>query len=109
MKKRTKILIIVSILLVFAIIGFFSLVIYLDRKIGVHTFTIAEISDKLIYAGNIFGGANYSYEFDEVILQDEDLNEIDKTSVNLGDYVYLFLKEDKYNFSGNTTYYCKVN
>ena len=109
MKKRTKILIIVSILLVFAIIGFFSLVIYLDRKIGVNTFTIAEISDKLIYAGNIFGGANYSYEFDEVILQDEDLNEIDKTSVNLGDYVYLFLKEDKYNFSGNTTYYCKVN
>lgn len=109
MKKRTKILIIVSILLVFAIIGIFSLVIYLDRKIGVHTFTIAEISDKLIYAGNIFGGANYSYEFDEVILQDEDLNEIDKTSVNLGDYVYLFLKEDKYNFSGNTTYYCKVN
>lgn len=109
MKKRTKILIIVSILLVFAIIGFFSLVIYLDRKIGVHTFTIAEISDKLIYAGNIFGGANYSYEFDEVILQDEDLNEIDKTSVNLGDYVYLFLKEDKYNFSGNTTYFCKVN
>ena len=109
MKKRTKILIIVSILLVFAIIGIFSLVIYLDRKIGVHTFTIAEISDKLIYAGNIFGGANYSYEFDEVILQDEDLNEIDKTSVNLGDYVYLFLKEDKYSFSGNTTYYCKVN
>lgn len=109
MKKRTKILIIVSILLVFAIIGIFSLVIYLDRKIGVHTFTIAEISDKLIYAGNIFGGANYSYELDEVILQDEDLNEIDKTSVNLGDYVYLFLKEDKYNFSGNTTYYCKVN
>lgn len=109
MKKRTKILIIVSILLVFAIIGIFSLVIYLDRKIGVHTFTIAEISDKLIYAGNIFGGANYSYEFDEVILQDEDLNETDKRSVNLGDYVYLFLKEDKYNFSGNTTYYCKVN
>ena len=109
MKKRTKILIIVSILLVFAIIGIFSLVIYLDRKIGVHTFTIAEISDKLIYAGNIFGGANYSYEFDEVILQDEDLNEIDKTSVNLGGYVYLFLKEDKYNFSRNTTYYCKVN
>lgn len=109
MKKRTKILIIVSILLVFAIIGIFSLAVYLDRKIGVHTFTIAEISEKLIYAGNIFGGANYSYNLDEVILQDEDLNEIDKASVNLGGYVYLFLKEDKYNFSRNTTYYCKVN
>ena len=26
-----------------------------------------------------------------------------------GRYNALFLKEDKYNFSGNTTYYCKVN
>ena len=109
MKKRTKIIIIVSILLIFAIIGIFSLVIYLDRKIGVHTFTIAEISDKLIYAGNVFGGANYSYDFDDIILQDENFNEIDKSSVTSGSYVYLYLKEDTYNFYGNTTYFCKVN
>lgn len=109
MKKRTKRIIIVSVLLIFAIIAIFSLTVFLYEKIGIHTITIVENDgDNIVYAGSK-KGVSYKFELDNVIFRDANLNEIDKTNVNVGDYIYLYIKDGYYNYCDNTTYYCKVN
>lgn len=108
MKKKTKILII-SILIIIAVIAIFSLVIYLYHKIGVNTSIFVNCYDgRIIKTANMVK-KNASYKLDEVILKDLNLNEIDKNQVQIGDYIYLFIKNDNtYYYLDNTNYYCKV-
>lgn len=108
MKKRTKRIIIVTILLIFAIIAIFSLTVFLYEKIGINTMTIVENDgDNIIYGANKFGQGG-TFNFKDIILMDLNLNEIDKNSVKVGDNIYLYIKSDYRYFCNNTAYYSKV-
>ena len=109
MKKRTKIIIVVSILIVIAIIGIFNLVVYLDRKIGVNIVTVVDIYDNRIVHAAVATERNIGYPLDDVIIKDLNLNEIDRANVQAGDYIYLYVKEDNTGFyCSSTNYYCRV-
>lgn len=107
MNKKRKVILVVGILLVTISIIILSLLLYLDKKVRVNIFTIAEISDNRIYAANIGSSANQRFSFDQISLQDASLNEIDKNNVKVGDYIYLYIK-DAVNFTKNTSFYCQV-
>lgn len=108
MKKRTKKIIIGFLLLLIAIIAIFSLVIFLDKKIGVHTFTIVKNDGNTIIAAINENNNSFESNLDNVIIKDANFNEIDKNNVKVGDYIYLYIKEGDYYFCDNTTYYCRV-
>ena len=109
MKKRTKIITVVSILLIIAIIGIFNLVVYLDRKIGVNIVTVVDIYDNRIVHAAVATERNIGYPLDDVIIKDLNLNEIDRANVQAGDYIYLYVKEDNTGFyCSSTNYYCRV-
>ena len=75
MKKRTKIIIVVSILLVIAIIGIFCLAVYLDKKIGVNIVTVVNTYDnRMVYAA-VATERGINYPLNHVIIKDLNLNE----------------------------------
>ena len=108
MKKKTKLLII-SILIIIAIILIAFLAIYFKYKIGINISTIVSIDNNgMIYTAN-YETQNESFNLNEVILKDLNLNEIEVSKVNVGEYIYLYIKKDnKYNYCNNTNFYCKV-
>ena len=111
MKKRKKLIIIgliILVILIVAVISIFNLVIFIDRKIGVHTFTIVKNDGKTIIAAINENNNSFESNLDNVIIKDANYNEIDKNNIKIGDYIYLYIKEGDYSYSDNTTYYCKV-
>ena len=109
MKKRTKIIIGIFVLLVILGIIIYSLTIYLKVKIGVHTLTIVENDGKTIIAALNEYDNSFQTSLDNVILKDTKFNDIDKNNVKVGDYIYLCIKKGDDYFCDNTTYYCKVS
>ena len=109
MKKRTKRIILVTILLILAIIAIFSLTVFLNKKIGVHTFTIVKNDGNTIIAAINENNNSFESNLDNVIIKDNNFNEMDKNNIKIGDYIYLYIKNGDYYYSDNTTYYCKVS
>ena len=109
MKKRTKIIIVVSILLVIVIIGIFCLAVYLDKKIGVNIVTVVNTYDnRMVYAA-VATERGINYPLNDVIIKDLNLNEMDESNVQIGNYIYLYINEDNTGFYCNSTnYYCRV-
>lgn len=109
MKKRTKKIIIVTILLILAIIAIFSLIVFFNKKIRVHTFTIVKNDGNTIIAAINENNNSFESNLDNVIIKDNNFNEMDKNNIKIGDYIYLYIKNGDYYYSDNTTYYCKVS
>ena len=109
MKKRTKIIIAVSILLLIAIIGIFCLAVYLDKKIGVNIVTVVNTYDnRMVYAA-VATERGINYPLNDVIIKDLNLNEMDESNVQIGNYIYLYINEDNTGFYCNSAnYYCRV-
>lgn len=108
MRKKTKLLII-SIFIIIAIILIVFLAIYFKYKIGINVSTIVSIDNNgKIYTAN-YEAQNESFNLNEVILKDLNLNEIEILKVHVGEYIYLYIKKDnKYNYCNSTNFYCKV-
>lgn len=109
MKKKTKIIIIVIILLVVVGIAIFKLLEYLDAKIGVNTITIVDIYNNKMVIGANATERQINYSLDNVVIKDLNLNELDNSHVQVGDYIYLYIKEDDSGFYwSSTNYYSRV-
>ncbi len=110
MKKRTKKIIIVTILLIIAIILIFNLIVYLDSKIGIDTYTVFNVYDNKIVKLAVPTEYEVNYNLNDVIVKDLNLKQLDLNKVNVGDYIYLYIKEKSYSYyCTSSNYYCKVN
>ena len=107
MKKRTKVLI--GILIVIAIIAIVCLALFLKIMLIVSNSTVVGVEDNRIVTTAVEKVCEQEYKLDDVILKNLSLVEIDKSNVKVGDYIYLFIENDyTYYYCENTNYYSKV-
>ena len=108
--KKSKKITIVCILLIIVIILIFNLIVYLNKKIGIGTYTVFDVYDNKTVKLAVPTEYEYNYNLDDVIVKDLNLKQLDLNKVNVGDYIYLYIKEDQYSYyCTNSNYYCKVN
>ena len=107
-KKRLIIGLIVLLILIIIFIAILNLIIFIDKKIGIHVFTIVKNDGNTIIAAVDENNNSFVSSLNNVIIKDLDFNEIDKNNVSVGDYIYLYIKNGDYYYCDNTTYYCKV-
>ena len=107
MKKRTKVLI--GILIVISIIAIVCLALFLKIMLIVSNSTVVGVEDNRIVRTAVEKVCEQEYKLDDVILKNLNLEEIDKSNVKVGDYIYLFIENDyTYYYCENTNYYSKV-
>ena len=71
--------------------------------------TVVGVEDNRIVTTAVEKVCEQEYKLDDVILKNLNLEEIDKSNVKVGDYIYLFIENDyTYYYCENTNYYSKV-
>ena len=112
MNKGRKFIVVICIvvLIIILAIAVFNLVVYLSKRIGVNTVTFVDVSDDNEANAAVPDNIEVGFSLDDVVTKDLNLNNIDINDINLGDYIFLYVKDAEGGVNcDNTNYYCKVN
>lgn len=112
MNKERKFIVVICIvvLIIILAISVFNLVVYLSKRIGVNTVTFVDVSDDNEVNAAVPDNIEVGFSLDDVVTKDLNLKNIDINDINLGDYIFLYVKDAEGGVNcDNTNYYCKVN